>query len=98
MQLPKSFAYGDKVGHFSLFGTLALLLNYATDFRYWKHRQLFIGSMIVLAFALLEEFTQLAFSSRTFDLVDMLFDILGIVSLTNGTIKMKIITARIQNL
>ncbi len=71
---------GDKIGHFSLFGVLALLLNMAMGFKRIKiHVRAFhLGSVIVFAFAMVEEFSQLVISSRTFDLVDMVFDLLGI--------------------
>ncbi len=71
---------GDKIGHFILFGMLALLLNMALQFRQidLRSRTFHLGSVLVFAFACLEEFSQLAFSTRTFDLIDMLFDLFGI--------------------
>ena len=80
IDLGRSVPFGDKIGHFILFGTLALLLNVALRFKriHLKLRTFHLGSVIVFAFASVEEFTQLAFSTRTFDLVDMLFDLLGI--------------------
>ncbi|MEQ9168048.1 MAG: VanZ family protein [Fulvivirga sp.] len=72
--------FGDKLGHFILFGILALLVNMAMRFRKARllGRHFHIGSVLVLLFAVVEEFSQLAFSSRTFDLVDMLFDLFGV--------------------
>lgn len=80
MNIGDAVPWGDKIGHFLLFGTLALLLNMALGFRQvnirgrWFHW----GSVLVFAFATAEEFSQLAFPSRTFDVLDMLFDLLGI--------------------
>lgn len=80
MDMGHAVPWGDKIGHFSLFGIMALLLNVALHFRRIniKKRLFHLGSVIVFAFAVVEEFTQLAFSTRTFDLLDMLFDLLGI--------------------
>jgi glycopeptide antibiotics resistance protein len=38
---------------------------------------------MVLIFAISEEFSQLAFESRTFDFVDMLFNVLGVLFLSS---------------
>ena len=80
MDLGHSVPMGDKIGHFILFGILALLLNVSLSFRQIKiHKRRFhLGSIVVLVFAIAEECSQLGFSSRTFDFVDMLFDLLGI--------------------
>lgn len=76
-QLP----FGDKVGHFLIFGFQALLLNRALEFKRFNfgNFQPYIGSIVVLTFAFCEEFSQLAFSSRNFDVMDMLFDLLGVL-------------------
>ena len=39
-----------------------------------------MAGVIVLTFAVAEEFTQLAFATRTFELADMLSDVLGVWS------------------
>lgn len=80
MDIGHAVPFGDKIGHFILFGTLALLLNMACGFRQIPiHKRRFhLGSVLVLTFAVIEEFTQLAFSTRTFDPFDMLFDLFGI--------------------
>ncbi len=85
MDIGHAIPWGDKIGHFMLFGTLALLINVALRFRQIKlRRRLFhLGSLIVFGFATLEEFTQLAMSTRTFDVVDMMFDLLGIGTLSS---------------
>ncbi|PIB35274.1 hypothetical protein BFP72_07615 [Reichenbachiella sp. 5M10] len=80
MDIGHSVPHGDKVGHFLLFGILALLTNMALKFRRTSlaSRKFHMGSLLVFAFAICEEFTQLAFQTRTFDWVDMLFDLFGI--------------------
>ena len=75
-----SVPHGDKIGHFLLFGLLALLLNIALRFKVvdLSFRRFHLGSILVFSLAILEEFSQLAFDTRTFDLFDMLFDLFGI--------------------
>ncbi|WP_462250777.1 VanZ family protein [Ekhidna sp.] len=85
MKLGRTVPFGDKIGHFILFGTMALLLNVAIKFKrihVWRH-EFYLGSIIVLCFATIEEFSQLAFQSRTFDIVDMIFDLIGIITLSS---------------
>ncbi|MEQ8417173.1 MAG: VanZ family protein [Imperialibacter sp.] len=82
MRVFEGVPFGDKVGHFMLFGFLAGLINVALKFRRLKIRSLDINmaGVIVLSFAVAEEFTQLAFATRTFELADMLSDVLGVWS------------------
>lgn len=71
---------GDKIGHVCVFAGLTFLLNHAlsyTSFKLFK-LDLWTGSMLILCFALAEEFTQLFFATRTFDLLDILSDLVGI--------------------
>ncbi len=69
--------YGDKIGHVVLYGIMALLLNYGLSYK--KIKGLPLGAVLVLIFAILEEFSQIYFPSRTFDLKDILADIIGII-------------------
>ncbi|WP_428242764.1 VanZ family protein [Gynuella sp.] len=78
--LVKATPYGDKVGHFCLFGLLTLLLNWATRFRQlgcyrWRP---YLGSMLVVVFVVLEELSQGFFPTRTLDITDLLADAVGI--------------------
>jgi VanZ family protein len=83
-----SLPYGDKIGHFCLFGTFSLLLNFTLKLKriplaYFnlKKRSIYLGSLCVLSFAVIEEFSQLMFApQRTFDLIDLLADICGIAT------------------
>ena len=72
--------YGDKVGHLLLMGTLALLLNFA--FPSWRMRlfnsALPAGSLLAGIIVTLEEFSQLFFKTRTFELGDLAADYIGI--------------------
>lgn len=84
IRLAHDVPLGDKMGHFLLYGLLALLLNWALDFRRVniRARSFLLGSVIVFSFAVVEEFTQLAFASRTFDLGDVMADVAGIYLLS----------------
>jgi VanZ family protein len=75
----------DKICHFLLMGTMALLANLALGGRKIQlaSKSLYLGSLIVLLLVTLEEFSQLFVSSRSFDLLDLSFDILGIYFLGN---------------
>ena len=71
--------YGDKIGHFVLYGLLAMFFDWSFNF---KSRLLFgynipFSALVILGFAVIEEFTQILLESRNFDLVDILFDFLG---------------------
>ena len=71
---------GDKVGHFVLFGPLAFLVNLvwqAGTVRWFGLRWL-KGSVAIMAVVTLEECSQVLFRSRTFDLLDLAADGLGI--------------------
>lgn len=72
--------YGDKIGHIVLYGIMAFLLNYGFGGKKWLN--LSVGSLIVFMFAFLEELSQAYFPSRSFDLADVLADIIGIVLFT----------------
>lgn len=80
IMLGKKIPSGDKIGHFLVYGTMALLLNYSLRFARVNMLKMAIytGSVVVLGFAVIEEFTQLAFESRTFDYADMVSDTAGI--------------------
>ena len=71
---------GDKVGHMFLFGMLALLANTALNgsrFQ-WGSVTILKGNLFVLVPTILDEFSQLFFRSRTFDLLDLLAGCVGI--------------------
>lgn len=74
--------FGDKAGHFVLYGILTLLLD-LTLLR--SKRFTLRPSLLVLRVALIlavligiEEYSQQFFAKRTFDLVDLMFSYLGV--------------------
>jgi polysaccharide biosynthesis protein VpsQ len=74
--------FGDKAGHFVLYGIMTLLLDLTfLQERFQLSRNLLV-LRIGLIFALLiglEELSQQYFPSRTFDLVDLTFSYLGVI-------------------
>lgn len=71
---------GDKIGHFVLFGTLAFLVNKALRCRTVNvlGKDVLIGCFGVLCFVVIEEFSQIYFDARTFDITDLMYDLVGI--------------------
>ncbi|HEY1172422.1 MAG TPA: VanZ family protein [Verrucomicrobiae bacterium] len=70
----------DKIGHFVLMGGLSFVVNLACGLRTFTalKRPWLLGSAIVTVIVVLEEISQAWVPTRTFDLVDLLFDFLGI--------------------
>jgi polysaccharide biosynthesis protein VpsQ len=75
-----SVPFGDKVGHTIFIGTLAYLLNYALVDRTIKigRHKILLGCIIIAIAMTLEEFSQIWIPSRTFDLIDMAANYVGI--------------------
>jgi polysaccharide biosynthesis protein VpsQ len=75
-----SFPFGDKIGHLVFIGTLAFLLNYALEGRTIKigRFKILLGCSIVAVVMTLEEISQIWIPWRTFDLVDLSANYLGI--------------------
>ena len=73
--------FGDKAGHFFLIGSLAALLNYALRWRATSLGPLRpqTGGLIVAVLMTLEEVSQLWIATRSFDLIDLLANYLGIL-------------------
>ena len=73
--------YGDKIGHFVLFGTFAFLVNLslgARSFGFGRFNYL-LGSLIVLLVITIEEFTQIFMRGRTFSWLDLLCGYAGVL-------------------
>jgi hypothetical protein len=98
------FPFGDKVGHFFLFGLFSLVVNLSvfefrkasaaeTGRRLNYERSAVITSSIIAALVGLEEFSQLWFPSRTSSLFDLLASYFGIVFFTWLALKIKKIGA-----
>ena len=74
--------YGDKAGHFILYGILALLIDLALvrSVPFPRRRLLvFRVALILILIIGLEEYSQQFFPNRTFDLVDLTFSYLGVI-------------------
>ncbi len=83
------FPYGDKVGHFLLFGLFSLVDNFSvfetrststasTEVASDYTRPAIITSLIIAAFAGMEELSQVWFPSRTSSIYDLLASCIGI--------------------
>ena len=87
-----NFPYGDKAGHFILYGILTFLIN-LTLFRSrpaQDRKLLALKTGLILALLIgLEEFSQQWFSARTFDLVDLSFSYLGVIAFSWLAVKTK---------
>ncbi len=86
------FPYGDKVGHFILFGLLSLVVNLSvfearpsSDFE----RLAVITSLIIALLIGLEEISQSWFPTRTADVFDWLASCAGVASFAWLAIKLK---------
>jgi len=82
LQTVNRIPFGDKAGHFILYGILTLLIN-LTLFRslpFQSRKQVAVISGLILALLIgLEEFSQRNFSSRTFSLGDLTASYLGVI-------------------
>lgn len=78
-----AFPEGDKLGHFSLYGILAFLLVMVVPIRDaekpWKPPLLACCLLIVLIG--IEEISQLVFRTRSADVVDFVFSVIGVIAL-----------------
>ena len=86
------FPFGDKAGHFILYGILTLLINLALFRSRPEQSRSLLAVRCGLTLALLiglEEFSQQYFSNRTFDLVDLSFSYLGLVCFSWVALKTK---------
>jgi polysaccharide biosynthesis protein VpsQ len=78
--LVSSIPFGDKLGHIILIGTLTYLLNYALANRLLKvgNYKILLGCLIIAVVMTIEEFSQIWMPTRTFDLLDLSANYLGI--------------------
>ena len=79
-ELVEAIPYGDKLGHFCLFGLLTLFINLAFKFKTMNiaGRPIYLSVLIVSTFVILEELSQYFVESRTLDFVDLIADFVGI--------------------
>ena len=82
LKLVNRIPYGDKAGHFILYGILALLVD-LTFFQSLPHRSptliAIICALILAVFIGLEEFSQQFFAERTFSYQDLIASYLGVI-------------------
>jgi polysaccharide biosynthesis protein VpsQ len=82
LRLLKDLPYGDKIGHFILYGILTLLVDLAL---FGAHPHLIrkwlavTGGLILALLIGLEEFSQQYFANRTFSLKDLAASYLGVI-------------------
>ena len=86
------FPFGDKAGHFILFGMLAFLLD-LTFFQALPHADrkrvaVIIGLILALMIGL-EEFSQKYFPGRTFSLFDLFASYVGVIFFSWLALKIK---------
>lgn len=74
---------GDKALHFLLVGLLAFLVNLSLQAKliHWKKFWIPLGTLSLLVLATVEEFSQVFFVHRTFDLLDLVCNVSGILLL-----------------
>ncbi|TLU66437.1 trypsin [Thalassotalea litorea] len=76
--------YGDKLGHFFIFGFLTLITNASLKFRtlVFGKLNLYLGTLLVSVFVLAEEFSQGFLPTRNMDIEDVIADAIGIILFT----------------
>lgn len=82
LKLVNRLPYGDKAGHFILYGILALLadLTLFRSFPLQSPKRIAVLSGLILAlFIGLEEFSQQFFAERTFSYKDLIASYLGLI-------------------
>lgn len=81
LDLVKMIPYGDKIGHFILFGILALGANLVFKLRGFRicNINLLYGAMLIFTADVLEELSQQYIPGRTFDIADLMATLAGIV-------------------
>jgi len=92
LRVVNQIPYGDKAGHFILYGILTMLL----DLTLFRARPASSPNLLVFRIALilaliigLEEYSQQFFAKRTFDLVDLTFSYLGVIFFSWVALKIK---------
>jgi len=82
-----SIPYGDKLGHFCLFGLLTLAANFTFKLKSFQLMsfEVYLGSLLVLTFVVIEELSQFYIPNRTMDVLDFAADFIGIVFFNRST-------------
>jgi len=85
--------FGDKIGHFVLYGILTLLVDLALfcSLPLLNRRLLVLRVALILALLIgLEEFSQKYFPNRSFDLIDLAFSYLGVIFFSWVALRIKL--------
>ena len=84
LSIGEKVPFGDKFGHFFIFGFLCYLLNHVFNKKsvQFFNTNIYLASVLVLVGSFAEEFSQLAFEDRNFEVLDMVCDVLGVVTFT----------------
>ncbi len=79
-KLSSSFPYADKLAHAGLLGTLTFILNLAFKGKTisFFNKKWLVVSIVIFVIITLEEFSQMFIANRTFDLLDLSANYLGI--------------------
>lgn len=74
--------FGDKVAHFVLYGSFALLLIVASKLRFTQIGpcRIYTAALWVTCFVTIEESSHLFIDTRSFEIPDMIMNMLGIVT------------------
>jgi len=90
LKLVNRLPYGDKMGHFTLYGILTLLID-LTFFRSFPLRSpklvAVVSGLILAVLVGLEEFSQQFFAERTFSLRDLIASYLGVIFFSGLALK-----------
>ena len=81
MHFINQIPYGDKAGHFILYGILTFLIDLALfgSLHHLSRRLIVLRVALILGLIIgIEEFSQKFFPSRTSDIVDLTFSYLGV--------------------
>ena len=81
--IKNAIPFGDKVGHFGIYGLLTLFANYAFKFRHFAGKVMNqYGAVLVIVISTAEEFSQLFLPMRTFSLLDIMANFSGVLVFT----------------
>lgn len=77
-----SIPYGDKLGHFCLFGLLTFGSNIVFKLKTVSvaNVEIYIGAILVLLFVTVEELSQYFIPNRTLDVSDYMANVVGIIT------------------
>ncbi|WP_440906190.1 VanZ family protein [Catenovulum sp. SX2] len=80
-QLVAGLPYGDKLGHFVIFLLITICAELLLKSRRWNFGRMQISapSILVASFVILEEFSQLFIDNRTFDWLDLIASLVGVI-------------------